>query len=54
MRFIQFSDHHHGEVARGGPGVGINDSYPLAGGSSEINNGASNQDLAVPVQQFPD
>ncbi len=28
MRFIQFSDHHHGEVARGREGVGINDSYP--------------------------
>jgi len=28
MRFIQFSDHHHGEVARGRPGIGINDSYP--------------------------
>jgi len=28
MRFIQFPDHHHGEVARGRPGVGINDSYP--------------------------
>jgi hypothetical protein len=28
MRFIQFPDHHHGEVARGRPGIGINDSYP--------------------------
>ena len=28
MKFIQFSDHHHGEVARGREGVGINDSYP--------------------------
>ena len=28
MRFIQFPDHHHGEVARGREGVGINDSYP--------------------------
>ena len=28
MQFIQFSDHHHGEVARGRDGVGINDSYP--------------------------
>ena len=28
MRFIQFPDHHHGEVARGRDGVGINDSYP--------------------------
>ena len=28
MRFIQFPDHHHGEVARGRVGVGINDSYP--------------------------
>lgn len=28
MRFIQFSDHHHGEVARGRPGIGINDAYP--------------------------
>jgi len=28
MRFIQFSDHHHGEVARGRAGVGINDAYP--------------------------
>ena len=28
MRFVQFSDHHHGEVARGRDGVGINDSYP--------------------------
>ena len=28
MKFIQFSDHHHGEVARGRPGVGINESYP--------------------------
>ena len=28
MRFIQFPDHHHGEVARGRDGVGINDAYP--------------------------
>ncbi|MCB1672148.1 MAG: M28 family peptidase [Gammaproteobacteria bacterium] len=28
LRFIQFSDHHHGEVARGRPGIGINDAYP--------------------------
>ena len=28
MKFIQFPDHHHGEVARGRDGVGINDSYP--------------------------
>lgn len=28
MRFIQFPDHHHGEVARGRPGIGIDDSYP--------------------------
>ena len=28
MKFIQFSDHHHGEVARGRKGVGIDDSYP--------------------------
>ncbi len=28
LKFIQFPDHHHGEVARGRPGVGINDSYP--------------------------
>ncbi len=28
MRFIQFPDHHHGEVARGREGVGIDDSYP--------------------------
>ena len=28
MRFIQFPDHHHGEVARGRPGIGINDAYP--------------------------
>jgi len=28
MKFIQFPDHHHGEIARGRDGVGINDSYP--------------------------
>ena len=28
MKFIQFPDHHHGEVARGRTGIGINDSYP--------------------------
>ena len=28
MRFIRFPDHHHGEVARGRDGVGINDSFP--------------------------
>jgi hypothetical protein len=28
MKFIQFPDHHHGEVARGRPGVGIDDTYP--------------------------
>jgi hypothetical protein len=28
MRFIQFPDHHHGEVARGRPGVGIDATYP--------------------------
>ena len=28
MKFIQFPDHHHGEVARGREGVGINDAYP--------------------------
>jgi len=28
MKFIQFSDHHHGEVARGRTGTGINDAYP--------------------------
>ena len=28
MAFIQFPDHHHGEVARGRDGVGINDAYP--------------------------
>lgn len=28
LQFIQFSDHHHGEVARGRPGIGINDAYP--------------------------
>jgi hypothetical protein len=28
MRFIQFPDHHHGEVARGRERVGIDDSYP--------------------------
>ena len=28
MKFIQFPDHHHGEVARGRDGVGINDAYP--------------------------
>ncbi|MEX0617551.1 MAG: M28 family peptidase [Pseudohongiellaceae bacterium] len=27
LRFIQFSDHHHGEVARGRPDIGINDAY---------------------------
>ena len=27
MAFIQFPDHHHGEVARGRLGVGINDAY---------------------------
>jgi len=28
MRFIQFPDHHHGEVARGRPLVGIDATYP--------------------------
>jgi hypothetical protein len=28
MKFIQFSDHHHGEVARERPQVGINATYP--------------------------
>jgi hypothetical protein len=28
MKFIQFSDHHHGEVARGRPHVGIDATYP--------------------------
>jgi hypothetical protein len=28
MRFIQFPDHHHGEVARGRPRVGIDATYP--------------------------
>ena len=28
MKFIQFPDHHHGEVARGRDGVGIDDTYP--------------------------
>jgi hypothetical protein len=28
MRFIQFPDHHHGEVARGRPEVGIDATYP--------------------------
>ncbi|HSH74901.1 MAG TPA: M28 family peptidase [Longimicrobiales bacterium] len=28
MRFIQFPDHHHGEVARGRPGTGIDATYP--------------------------
>lgn len=28
MRFIQFSDHHHGEVARGREDVGIDATYP--------------------------
>jgi hypothetical protein len=28
MRFIAFPDHHHGEVARGRPGVGIDATYP--------------------------
>ena len=28
MKFIQFSDHHHGEVARGRKGVGIDATYP--------------------------
>jgi hypothetical protein len=28
MRFIQFPDHHHGEVARGRQGVGIDATYP--------------------------
>jgi hypothetical protein len=27
MQFIQFPDHHHGEVARGRPGIGIDDTY---------------------------
>jgi hypothetical protein len=27
MKFIQFPDHHHGEVARGRPSVGINATY---------------------------
>lgn len=28
MKFIQFPDHHHGEVARGRDGVGIDATYP--------------------------
>jgi hypothetical protein len=28
MKFIQFPDHHHGEVARGRAGVGIDATYP--------------------------
>lgn len=28
MKFIQFPDHHHGEVARGRKGVGIDATYP--------------------------
>jgi hypothetical protein len=28
MKFIQFSDHHHGEVARSRPKVGIDATYP--------------------------
>jgi len=28
MKFIQFSDHHHGEVARGRKDVGIDATYP--------------------------
>jgi hypothetical protein len=28
MKFIQFPDHHHGEVARSRPGVGIDATYP--------------------------
>ena len=28
ITFIQFPDHHHGEVARGRPGVGIDATYP--------------------------
>jgi hypothetical protein len=28
MKFIQFPDHHHGEVARGRPRVGIDATYP--------------------------
>ena len=28
LKFIQFPDHHHGEVARGRAGVGIDDTYP--------------------------
>lgn len=28
MKFIQFPDHHHGEVARGRKGIGIDDAYP--------------------------
>lgn len=28
MKFIQFPDHHHGEVARGRPGVGIDATWP--------------------------
>lgn len=28
MKFIQFTDHHHGEVARGRPKVGIDATYP--------------------------
>ena len=28
LKFIQFPDHHHGEVARGRDGVGIDDTYP--------------------------
>jgi hypothetical protein len=30
MKFIQFSDHHHGEVARGRKDVGIDATYPWA------------------------
>jgi hypothetical protein len=28
MKFIQFTDHHHGEVARGRPNVGIDATWP--------------------------
>jgi hypothetical protein len=28
MKFIQFPDHHHGEVARGRPNIGIDATYP--------------------------
>lgn len=28
LKFIQFSDHHHGEVARGRPNVGIDATWP--------------------------